>query len=60
VRLLAIDYPPPLAFATKQPLLQISNATARVLQIVPQGLLTLLGTFTLALQTPAVIGFLFR
>jgi hypothetical protein len=58
--LLAIDRPPPLAFATKQPLLQISNATAGVLQIALQGLLTLFGTFNLALQMPAVVGFLLR
>jgi len=57
---LAINHPPPLALTSKQPLLEISNATARVLQIALQGLRTLFGTFYLALQTPAVVGFLLR
>jgi hypothetical protein len=59
-RLLALDDPLPLAFTTKQPLLQISNATAGVPKIAPQGLLTLLGSFTLALQPSAVVLFLLR
>ena len=59
-RLLSLDDPTTLAFTTEQPLLQISNASAGVLQIAPQGLLTLLGTVALALQTPAIVRFLLR
>ncbi len=59
-RLLAVDDPLPLAFTTKQPLLQVSNATAGVLKIAPQGLLTLLGSFTLALRPSAVVLLLLR
>jgi hypothetical protein len=47
--LLVLDDRAAFALTTKQPLLQVSNAPAGVLQVAPQGLLTLLGRFTLAL-----------